>query len=138
MASIMGAPLQLLQPFAAEFEARLLAAPRSAAAEPLPQPPPLPAELPAGLPRVPEIRAPVGQVHATEADGKKRFKREYVNVDRPAHLIGVGKEWAAIERWRDLGFWLQRYAHRHVPLEARSRFAPAHRRARCPYRGPLG
>lgn len=121
MASIMGAPLQLLQPFATEYEAKLLATPRGAAAEPLPQPPPLPSELPAGLPGVPAIQAPMAQLHASDPEGRKRFKREFVNVDKPAHLIGVGRDWAAVEKWRDLGFWLQRYAHRHVPLEVRVR-----------------
>lgn len=121
MASIMGAPLALLKPFASEFESRLLASdrPSAAGAEALPQPPPLPSELPAGLLRVPSIQKPLQRLLVSEPDGKKRFKREFVNIDKPVHLIGVGGTWAAVERWRDLTFWLQKYAHRHVPLEVR-------------------
>lgn len=47
----------------------------------------------------------------------KEFKREYYSTETPVVMTGVGSEWPAMKKWKDLAWWRRFHGHRFVPLE---------------------
>ena len=48
---------------------------------------------------------------------KKEFKKEFFNLDKPVALGCIGKEWVALDKWRDLSWLKATHGHRNIPLE---------------------
>ncbi len=132
MTHIMGAPAELVHPFARAVEAlardldddgrrpTMTTTSRDDddddAARDAPAPPLfIPDVLPPG--RAPAIDPAHALERAEEGLAPKAFKRRYFNQDKPAALGALGAAWPATRKWRDLAWLRETHGHRNVPLE---------------------
>ena len=115
VASIMGAPLELVRPFLLEVEPAARGTVAGDGSD-CGVPGDIPDTLPPGA-AAPAIERPLAELDASGSDAVAAFRREYMKADKSVLLRGLGAGWAATREWRRLGFWLGRFAHRWVPLE---------------------